>query len=1406
MRPIAALSFHLPLALQRELDGLNREPEPELRAEGLMNWARRAEAAGHGEVAAATYEGLLGDSDLSEGLRRRAGQRREILDGGGSWSARLEHQAGHLTQELLSPASILAMGAGGAVFRLTRWTMLGRLALSPAGFWTRGRTASALASFAGFLLEAPAFTLSSQAFRSLGGEPLPNRGALGRELLRSYLSLGGLRLGGALARGAQRGLGLESNPLAAPLFHQAGMFGGILAGGIAEERSGLLGPRTAADRLFDSLVLLLHFNLGGRIAQQAFGPQFQAWEQAVDRQSLTLSRLPRTERPRRPAWSSPLLAPMWMMMGAGGFGRPRGPQLSLDFSAPSRPAANSAPPLPPDLAMAESLRHASPEAWSRGLESLQSRGLLVSESHQVSFIRHLRLKPGIARLGEIFRNQGPAANEAAAALRELAAEDRPAVLREFQRALRESHTLGAVQALNALAALNATELLPEIQALPQNHPSPIAAAAEAARLRLHDDSLIPNLLRRAQDRRQSDTDRIAAWEALGRRHDRNSAIESLRGFFRRFHSAATQRRAALALTRIGASAAVLSLEHHIEHSARSERAEFAEAFFEQGSIRQALRIWDGLVRSQAVEGRTLALRLSAAHSMPAMIDGLRALLSDPYPEVRLGAGQRLVELGQARHAATVESLLEWSNPSSLRESETLQVRAAAALLAHDEHPAARERLMTYLGSSFGPIRLEAAAALLARGESAAAVRTLRQLSQDGNAELRYRAAGLLGARGMENTPAGSRLGASIGLFGLGALAWLLDPALAEASVGAGHAEASGWLLPTLLAGAAVMATARGSRGSEPPAPGSNPPPEILGRFENPWNAAEAYPLPLIGENGAIIGRSTLAVPNVFDADLRHIARRHMDLRVQQGRIEVRLHDGARGLRINGQNLLPFEWYPLRDQDLVEFVGAANADIPAFAREPDGSLVQGVLRLGQKPVEAVDYPAIFRFRLNPPAPPPAPTTPLPPRPPQNFLERLGGWLAGSRPAEEPQPAAAPSTPPPASAALRSDLYAEIRRLSQTLATPMGLLEMSLRSPSFQSAESRTDVLTSLIRIHRQICGRAETWAWADAWVRVPAWDGILAGRLENFGQELRRIEQERGASPELQNAQLELGRIRDQLNRLFEMVRLFRRHFQEPAELVRFDAIEQAYQGLRPEVVAVGQRVRSATRGLDATVRPSDRQLWTAEFESWDRPSRSMVNLRILLGEIREVRGRPVAGSFYTALSSGTIYEGRRSVRFHYDTSSGQILGFDDGSPAAEAAIQRFLQDRLNVEEGILVVDPSGSGRITDVTLIGSPREAVVEALRGLIDLRVLPPQVVRGWSGHAGDPDLRSYQLHLVPEFESPREDWYRVAGLIRDFEGDQSLLTMEPVSPDSSRPGIQILVPRIDSFGISVDDVLTVR
>jgi HEAT repeat protein len=974
--------------------------------------------------------------------------------------------------------------------------------------------------------------------------------------------------------------------------------------------------------------------------------------------------------------------------------------------------------------------------------------------------------------------------------------------------------LGAVQALNALADLQASELLPEIQALPQNHPSPIASAVEATRLHLNDATLIPELQRRAQDRRQSDIDRIVAWEAVGGQGDRSLAIESLRGFFRHFHSPQTQRRAALALARLGAGAAVLSLEHHLEHSPPAGRADFCEAFFNQRSYDQALPLWESLTRSQSNEARRSALSLSAAHPRAEMIPGLQSLLSDPYPEIRIEAGRRLVELASNQgDVAILETLLERAEPSSLRASESLQVRAAEAILARGDHAAAREILRSYLESSFGEIRLQAAEALLDRGDSSAAVQALRSLSQGQDVSLRHRAASrLLGYRGIENTSLNGRLGTSIGLLGLGALAWLLDPSIAEASVGAASSQGS-WGLPALLIGAVAVAAMRGGRGSEPPSPGATPPAETLGWFESAYDAAETYSVPAVGETGIVIGRSTLRAPNVFGADLRHISRQHMDLRVQQDQIEVRLHDGARGLRINGQNLLPFQWHPLRDQDLVEFVGPGNAEARVLRPTEEGNLVPTILRFGQRPVEARDVPAIFRFRLTPPANPPPP--PIPPRPRHNLVERIGNFFGGSRPTPESESAASRLTPP-GIAAIRTNLHAEIAQLSQTLSTPMALLEATLRSPNFQSAASRNDTLTALIRIHRQICGRAETMIWAEiseerraegatGWIRVPDWDGILSQRLEHFGRSLQQIEQERGIDSETQGTRLELGRIRDQLNRLFEMVRLFRRHFHEPEELVRLDAIEQAYRGLRPEVVPSGQRVRSMTRGLDATVRPADRQAWIQEFESWERPSRSMVNLRILMGEIRAVRGRRVAGSFYSALSSGTIYEGRRNVHFFFDTSSGQILGFDDGSPISEGAIQRFRQDRLNVEEGILSVDPSGSGRITEVTLLGPARDTVAEALHGLRELRVLPPQVVHGWNGHAGDPDLQGYRLHLVPEFESPREEWYRIAGLIPQFEPGQSLLTIEPLSPSPERQGIQVLVPELDILGVSVDDVLTV-
>lgn len=1438
----------LPADLAQEWQILRRETDAELRGEATLQWASRVSREGRDPAAAEAYAELLADPDASESQRRRARARMEILAGGGSWLDRFEHQAPHLTRELFSPASILAMAVGGGVFRMTRWTMLGRLSALPAGVLTRGRAATLAASTLGFLAEAPAFTLSSQALRGqLGSSPLDE------ELLRSYLSLGSLRVGGGLAQGLQGALGWGANRLLRSAFAQSGMLGGIWMGGLAEERLDLRPERRSADRLFDSLITWAHFNVGGRIAQEVMGSQFRAWESRLDHRSAVLAQDLEAPRSRLQTLGSPWLAPMWMALGAGGLGgfglrrpAPRN-QLSLPFSASSRPLV-AAVFRSPDLARAESLRQAPATEFATALARLQGEGLLTLEADQVSYIQHLRLASGIERLGEILRAQGPESAAAGQALRELAAEHRPAVLRELSRSLRESPSvLGGLQAIQLMTELRAVELLPELQALPSRPATALGVAAENARVRWGDSSLLPELQRRAFDRQQPSIDRVAALEAWGRLGETEAAVAELRTFFRHFHPPALQTRAALALTRLGAQAAILSFESRLERSNPRERADYAQALFERGSHSQALTIWESLARGDS-EARHLALELAAAHPQAEMKPALQRLLSDAYPAIRLEATRLLTALAaESGDTAILESFLTQIEPSSVRQSEAIQISAASALFRRGPHDAARERLQSYLGSSFGESRLEAAIALLNHGEAVAAGPTLEALSEGSGAALRHRAAAALlrHRSGSRSGPSGASpgFGPGLGLLGVGALSWLLHPSIAEASTGLTQAGDSWWLPAILFGGGLAMAVSR--RGDvAAPSPAASPREEVVSWFENPYDGNETYLVPELGEGTYALGRSTAAVPNIFSSDYRSISRRHVEVRALNGQLEIRNLEG-KGLRINDQNFDSNRWHLLRDGDVVEFIGEGNADIPAYLVDAHKTadvpgtvitargqhLVPGILRLGRHPADSSDSPPIFRFRQTR-----RPLTPLPPAPEtrvespavtaapsQGLLQRLAGLFA-RRPSEPPAVAAEiVETAPPAPALQvrpASQVHAEIVRLASVLSAPIAMLEQGTSMSDFQTPRSRNSILDGLLRIHRQFCGNemqtisvairhSESGEYHEHPYEVPHWDGVLARRLSDIEQEIAAFRNEPGGEALQARARSELGKARDHANRLYDLVRLLRRRFDrlEPHEAARFDAIEAAYHGFRNERPLGTQRVRSLSRGLHVDLEPSQRERWIQEFLSSAESSRAAVNARILNGEIREVHGLPVAGSLSAALSGGTLYEGRRSVLVYYDPRGGQILGFEDGRPSTREAMARFEQAGIEVAEGRIRIDPEGDGRIVEVQFHDdSPRDAVAAGLQGLVQLRVLPPQSLVAWNGHAGDPDLRAYQLQLTPAVESPRETWFRVAGLVRPFEAGQSLLTLEPLHPSPERQGLQLILPEIDVLGIEVEDVLTVR
>ena len=285
-----------------ELQALAGEGDEALFWEGLLHLGMCLEA-GHREGAAVeVYANAVGALSPLTGegriFQRRFQTRLDAILGRGEWGPRAEFLLRRLATEASDPAALLALGAAGAAYRLTRLGALSRLVAAPAMVWTRGCGARATASLAGFAVEAPVFTLSGRLAGAALGRPQEwGAAALGRDVASSYMVLGGLKLAGWASGSAYRGVagpgGAERVQPLRMLFQQSGMLTGILLGHSLEEWAGLRPRLDGATTLVDSLALLLQFNVAGSLSRRAFGARWAAWERGLDRQAETLARTPR---------------------------------------------------------------------------------------------------------------------------------------------------------------------------------------------------------------------------------------------------------------------------------------------------------------------------------------------------------------------------------------------------------------------------------------------------------------------------------------------------------------------------------------------------------------------------------------------------------------------------------------------------------------------------------------------------------------------------------------------------------------------------------------------------------------------------------------------------------------------------------------------------------------------------------------------------------------------------------------------------------------------------------------------------------------------------------------------------------------------------------------------------------
>lgn len=294
-----------------ELLALQSESDPELFLQGHLRLARSLEAEENYAPALILYETLAAQGDFAEIQARARGRAAAIL-GTGPVGARGEFLLRRFAREATDPASLLAMGAAGAVFKTARAATLSRLLSAPgAGVLTRGAGARTAAWLTGFSLEAPAFTFSARGLHYFSDRGTPSP-PLGAELASSFLFLGGLKLGGLAAErlvaGTARPLFLAPGLRSAStrLAVDGGMLGGILLGHRLEQWAGLRPKLDGATTLTDALAMLLQFKVAGPLTGAALGERFRRYETELELRSRARIAAPPASATR--ALASPLPA------------------------------------------------------------------------------------------------------------------------------------------------------------------------------------------------------------------------------------------------------------------------------------------------------------------------------------------------------------------------------------------------------------------------------------------------------------------------------------------------------------------------------------------------------------------------------------------------------------------------------------------------------------------------------------------------------------------------------------------------------------------------------------------------------------------------------------------------------------------------------------------------------------------------------------------------------------------------------------------------------------------------------------------------------------------------------------------------------------------------------------------
>ncbi|MDL1873029.1 hypothetical protein FBR05_12655 [Deltaproteobacteria bacterium PRO3] len=223
--------------------------------------AEREEARENNSFAVEVFAWIQahGDSEVSVAAQNKL----SMMRGEGSFGERAEGLLRRFAREAGDPAALLAMVAGGGVYRATKLATMARLS-GGVGWFGRGAGLRFAGSFVGLAAEAPVFTTVAR----VGHGKEPFGAGWGEELKSAYLVLGGLKSMGGVSKRLSQDV---ENAKVKSLLAYGGMYGGIMTGHGLETAIGLREWRIGGTEWIEGLATLLQFKVSGDLLARAGG-------------------------------------------------------------------------------------------------------------------------------------------------------------------------------------------------------------------------------------------------------------------------------------------------------------------------------------------------------------------------------------------------------------------------------------------------------------------------------------------------------------------------------------------------------------------------------------------------------------------------------------------------------------------------------------------------------------------------------------------------------------------------------------------------------------------------------------------------------------------------------------------------------------------------------------------------------------------------------------------------------------------------------------------------------------------------------------------------------------------------------------------------------------------------------